>query len=91
MVGGIPEGVVRWGLVILFVLFMWLLALVLFGLGCVGPRRLYWAVKANWYRDPAANEPSEGAYKVQRVAAFVSAGVLVFLSFKLLELAAMAD
>ena len=33
----------------------------------IGPRNLWWALRSWAYRDPAANEPSDAAYDVERV------------------------
>ncbi|MFF4534459.1 hypothetical protein ACFY1P_34965, partial [Streptomyces sp. NPDC001407] len=63
----------------------WVLAAVLFLIGCANPRAVYWGSRAWQYRNPEANEPSAAAYVVQRVGAFVSAAVLCGMGFVLMH------
>ncbi|MFE8017856.1 hypothetical protein [Streptomyces antibioticus] len=68
--------------------FLILLALVLVGLGAADQRALWWRFQARRFRDPAANEPSDSAYRSQRVVAFVCAAFLVGLAVWTFRLAA---
>lgn len=47
-------------------IFMILLALALAGLGAADQRALWWRFQARRFRDPAANEPSDSAYRSRR-------------------------
>ncbi|WP_189937057.1 hypothetical protein [Streptomyces aurantiogriseus] len=51
---------------------MILLALALAGLGAADQRALWWR-----FRDPAANEPSDSAYRSKRIVAFLCAAVMM--------------
>ncbi|MDT0265676.1 hypothetical protein RM844_05155 [Streptomyces sp. DSM 44915] len=44
----------------------------------IGPRRLWWWLKAWSYRNPEQNEPSEAAFAVQR-AAYVGFAIVSFM------------
>ncbi|MET9134014.1 hypothetical protein [Streptomyces antibioticus] len=68
--------------------FLILLALVLVGLGAADQRALWWRFQARRFRDPAANEPSDSAYRSQRVVAFVCAAFLMGLAVWTFRLAA---
>ena len=58
-------------------IFVLLLALVLAGLGSADQRALWWRFQAKRFRDPAANEPSDSAYRSQRVLVLLCAAVMV--------------
>ncbi|MFJ4696262.1 hypothetical protein [Streptomyces sp. NPDC088766] len=68
--------------------FLLLLALVMAGLGSADQRALWWRFQAKRFRDPAANEPSDSAYRSQRVAAFLCAAFMVGLAVWTFSLAA---
>lgn len=56
--------------------FLALLALVLLLMGLSDQRRMWWRFQARRFRDPAANEPSDSAYRGQRILLLcVAAGV----------------
>lgn len=57
------------GLIVLFVG----IAIVLFVLGCMDQRKLYWKASAWQYRNPEANEPSDAALGLNRVGLFAGA------------------
>ncbi|MFS2294144.1 MAG: hypothetical protein FWJ90_15870 [Actinomadura sp.] len=62
------------GLIVVFVG----IAIVLFLLGCMDQRKLYWKTAAWQYRNPEANEPSDAALGLNRVGLFAAAvGMLV--------------
>ncbi|MFJ9716348.1 hypothetical protein ACIRPQ_10465 [Streptomyces sp. NPDC101213] len=67
---------------------MLLLAVVLAGLGSADQRALWWRFQARRFRDPAANEPSDSAYRSQRVAAFLCAALMVGMAIWTFSLAA---
>ncbi|MEU0678179.1 hypothetical protein ABZ330_36050 [Streptomyces sp. NPDC006172] len=58
-------------------IFMTLLAVALAGLGAADQRALWWRFQARRFRDPAANEPSDSAYRSQRIVAFVCAATMM--------------
>ncbi|WP_326810533.1 hypothetical protein OIE62_30835 [Streptomyces scopuliridis] len=66
--------------------FLALLALVLLLMGLSDQRRMWWRFQARRFRDPAANEPSDSAYRGQRIlllcvgAATAGASVYAFSS-----------
>ncbi|TDD33252.1 hypothetical protein E1287_20130 [Actinomadura sp. KC06] len=59
------------------IVFMLLMAVVMFVLGCVDQRKLYWKADAWQYRNPGANEPSDAALGVRRASFFIGAAVLL--------------
>lgn len=61
-------------------IFLLMLALVPAGLGSADQRALWWRFQAKRFRDPAANEPSDSAYRSQRVVAFLRAAFMVGLA-----------
>jgi hypothetical protein len=61
-------------------IFLLLLALVLVCLGAADQRALWWRFQARRFRDPAANEPSDSAYRSQQIMAFVCAAMLVAMA-----------
>ena len=61
-------------------IFLLLLAVVLAGLGAADQRALWWRFQAHRFRDPAANEPSDSAYRSKRIVAFVCAAFMVGLA-----------
>ncbi|MEU8654013.1 DUF6199 family natural product biosynthesis protein [Streptomyces sp. NPDC048737] len=69
-------------------IFLLLLALVMVGLGSADQRALWWRFQARRFRDPAANEPSDSAYRSQRVAAFLCAALMVGMAIWTFSLAA---
>lgn len=65
------------------------IAAILFGLfgllalwTVISPQSVYWALNAWQYRDPDANEPSETAYGLSRVAGVVTLVVLAVFGFQ---------
>ncbi|MGP4015873.1 hypothetical protein [Saccharopolyspora sp. 5N708] len=60
-----------------------LAALVLAVLGFQDQRKLWWSFQAMWYANPGANEPSDAAFAMQRVAWFIGAAGLAFGAFQL--------
>ncbi|PVE10167.1 hypothetical protein [Streptomyces scopuliridis] len=56
--------------------FLALLALVLLLMGLSDQRRMWWRFQARRFRDPAANEPSDSAYRGQRIT-LLSVGAVV--------------
>ncbi|MEU0344694.1 hypothetical protein ABZ092_38645 [Streptomyces bobili] len=64
------------------------LALVLAGLGSADQRALGWRFQTKRFRDPAANEPSDSAYRPQRVVALLCAVFAVGLAIWTFSLAA---
>lgn len=56
-------------------------------LGLADQRRLYWRFSAWRHRDPAANEPSDAAYRGGRILAFVVAGALLFSACRAMDFA----
>ncbi|MGV9943825.1 hypothetical protein [Streptomyces sp. NPDC003401] len=67
---------------------MLLSALVMIGLGSADQRALWWRFQAKRFRDPAANEPSDSAYRSQRVVAFLCAALMVGMAIWTFSLAA---
>ncbi|TMQ94735.1 hypothetical protein ETD83_23550 [Actinomadura soli] len=59
------------------IVFMLVMAAVMFVFGCVDQRRLYWKADAWQYRNPGANEPSDAALGVRRASFFIGAVVLL--------------
>ena len=57
--------------------FVVIMAVVMFVLGCMDQRSLYWKMSAWQFRDPQANEPSDAALGVRRASLFISAVVLL--------------
>lgn len=51
-------------------------AVVFVVLGFKDQRSLWWRVRARWYRDPEANEPSDLAFAWQRAGMFLLAGLM---------------
>ena len=55
-----------------------LLGIVSLAATIIGPRRLWWALRAWSYRDPIANEPSDVAYSFERfLLAMIAAVALI--------------
>jgi hypothetical protein len=48
----------------------------------ISPQSVYWALTAWQYKDPDANEPSETAYGLSRVAGLVTLAVLAVFGFQ---------
>ncbi|MEV6618050.1 hypothetical protein AB0N31_30155 [Streptomyces sp. NPDC051051] len=69
-------------------IFLLLPAVVLAGLGSADQRALWWRLQAKRFRDPAANEPSDSAYRSQRVVAFLCAALMMGMAIWTFSLAA---
>lgn len=69
-------------------IFVLLLALVLAGLGSADQRALWWRFQARRFRDPAANEPSDSAFRSQRIMVLLCAAFLVGTAIWTFSLAA---
>ena len=63
------------GALALIIFFMFLVPMLLWG--AIDPRGMWEATSAWQFRDPEANEPSDGAFAFQRLAAFVALLMMV--------------
>ena len=63
------------GALALIIFFMFLVPMLLWG--AIDPRGMWEATSAWQFRDPEANEPSDGAFAFQRLAAIVALLVMV--------------
>ncbi|MGH3241060.1 MAG: hypothetical protein ACRDNL_11825 [Spirillospora sp.] len=62
------------------IVFTLLVAAVMFVLGCMDQRKLYWKGSAWQYRNPEANEPSDAALSLRRASFFIGAVMLLVLA-----------
>lgn len=69
------------GAVVVAIVFMFALALVMFVLGCMDQRKLYWKMAAWRYRNPEANKPSDSALAVSRGSHIFGAVLLAIFAF----------
>ncbi|MFD5076989.1 hypothetical protein [Streptomyces sp. NPDC058371] len=58
-------------------IFLIFLALALAALASADQRALWWRFQARRFRDPAANEPSDSAFRTQRVVALLCSALMV--------------
>ncbi|MGW2309194.1 hypothetical protein [Actinomadura luteofluorescens] len=59
------------------IVFVLLVAVAMFVLGCMDQRTVYWKTRAWQYRNPEANEPSDAALATGRAGAFAGAVALL--------------
>lgn len=59
------------------IVFFFILAVVMVVLGCLDQRMLWWKMAAWRYRNPHAQEPSDGMLSFSRVSYFFGAAILV--------------